>query len=383
MANSNANLALEVTTKPLDQILRPKGFNARATGLEASTSGGEIEGESTTEGFKGLLDSITAQGQDTPCEIRPNTDKKTHGKFPWVYVTGYRRSTAVEILHKNGTPIPNLPKGHIRVQIRPEMSDVDAIALNLRENVERESLTAAETYNGVRKLFEADVDGKGGKLSQVDIVTKTGISQPYISKLAAIHSLPKPITKAWVAGSNSEGKGGPVHLPLETMRQLASQVPVERQQEVYDQKWGAKAPTTNDGASTGTGTGGENGEASGEKTPAWLSTAQEKAEFFGRQIGMLVNMGLFEGTTQEQIEGWTKIDWAKAVTYTIPNLGKPGKKAVVITDAQLAGLGAAMKAAYVLGRDAEITGTENPAGDEGDEDEDEEDETVTSANAPS
>ncbi len=172
-------------------------------GVQDTTVRGEHHGEGS--GIKGLVASIFNGGQDTAVIVRKVErglsigGKKTDR--PFELICGFRRETAFEALQgkdfaetaakeKRLSVVPGVPDGHIKAEVR-ELTNAEARILNGRENTDRKNLTTQDMCRYVVKLQAED------KLTQTQIAQALNIDQSYVSRLAKIATLPKPVLQHW------------------------------------------------------------------------------------------------------------------------------------------------------------------------------------------
>lgn len=118
-----------------------------------------------------LAASIKTRGVIQPLIIRPD------GYSKYTIVAGERRFRAATIAALAEIPC-----------IITNFTDQEALICQIIENVQREDLTPIEEANCFKKLTE-------GRLTQSEIASLVGKSQPYISQSLKILELPKDILK--------------------------------------------------------------------------------------------------------------------------------------------------------------------------------------------
>lgn len=165
------------------------------------------------QSWSAFVGSIRDNGQETPVVVRPI------GRNRYTLVSGFRRFAALEVLAKSG----DVRK--IKAIVR-NLDDLEARAANIRENVERESLKAADLAFGAleirRMLLDRDEDATDTK-----VASYIGKSQPYTSKLLRIVTTTnKDILEDW--------RQRPVAVTIDAMAQVAK-VDKDRQAEAYQE----------------------------------------------------------------------------------------------------------------------------------------------------
>ena len=177
-------------------------------------------------------------------------------------MTGFRRYSGALWLDEHDKTILGLPKGHIKVRIHHEMSEVEARRLNISENMVRENLTTPDLTYAVKCLIDADP-----KLSTETLSTMYAKSK---SHMAAVVKVAKKLRD----GTFNEWRQSPVKpLPIIEMSEIADK-PKSEQEEAYKEALAAY---------------------SGKKEPdakAWLNAAIRKAKTIGVVIGSAQRKGL-------------------------------------------------------------------------------------------
>lgn len=144
-------------------------------------------------GLGGLEKTLELRGQDTACVVRPIAAQRTLGGhrsiLPVELVCGFRRVTAARNLYEREVAIPGLPPGTIMCLVR-ELSPVDAIVLNGRENTDRQNLDTPDTLRLISKLLALG-------LSQTQVAAELGMTYGYVSKLSKICRLPREVLDHW------------------------------------------------------------------------------------------------------------------------------------------------------------------------------------------
>lgn len=239
-----------VTVLPVSKIHVDSSWNARS-GNWAEASGGDFGSE-----FPDLVTSIREKGQDTPILVRA-TGKG--GKYE--LIAGFRRLAAIQAIAAEGGTVPNIPEftasdPHVRVEVR-KLSDVEARALNLRENTARDELRAADIAWGV-----AELDRLG--LSQAQIASELGRTQSYVSLLLGIVKKAPKQAKRW-------------------REETASTLTLKEMKDVSDAEGDAAKDEMFEKYRSGKGAQKEKAE----KGTAWLQRVFKQVDAMGHMIGTL------------------------------------------------------------------------------------------------
>lgn len=241
----------------LSEVNVNPSWNVRSGNWTDDEGTPDREGEPSNTGFKGLLESIKAQGQITPVDVRPSTGK--WGKKPYDLVTGYRR---FEALSRIAAEAKN-KEAFVRAIVK-DMTDLEARERNLLENTARDDLKGPDLAFGVFDLLQLS----NNAATQEEIAKKVNKSQPYIGKLLTIMKDIKPaITKQW--------RDSKQIVPVNDMYMKVSKVDKDRQQEVFNSL--LKASET---------------KKPGKK--GWLDAAKKRAKAIGEFLGMLERKGLID-----------------------------------------------------------------------------------------
>jgi hypothetical protein len=172
----------------VDDIEIDNAWNARS-GNWAEDSSDEDAGKAAVDGssFPGLVLGLATDGQDTPGYCRQPS--KAGGKVR--LVSGFRRARAITQLRdevKAGTrvDVANNPamRGMMKVVVR-NMTEAQARAMNIRENVLRSSLHKADLAWAIKTM--AGNDGE----TDSSIALTIGKSQPYVT---ALHNIANKLT---------------------------------------------------------------------------------------------------------------------------------------------------------------------------------------------
>ncbi|WP_298284605.1 ParB/RepB/Spo0J family partition protein [Acidocella sp.] len=131
-----------------------------------------------------LADSIAQRGILQPLLVRPNPGKAGHYQI----IAGERRWRASQRVKLHEVP----------VLIRP-LSDTDAMAAGLVENLQREDLNAIEEAEGYKRLIEEF------RLSQQALGEAVGKSRAHIGNVMRLLGLPEPVRAMLRGGELSAG----------------------------------------------------------------------------------------------------------------------------------------------------------------------------------
>ena len=283
---------------PLSEILVDLDWNARgkASVLQEGKSAAESEetGKMTTDE---LSASIEAQGQDTPCHVIANPDKKDR-KHPYMLIAGFKRYTAVHRLaertlnNKEYNPIKTEPSWSSKnptllCKVDTYTSKSEARLMNLRENTARSTLTVPDMAYGVQDyIAELAAEGKP-KPTQAELGATLGIGQGYVSKLTTIIAAITPISGNKI-GKDWRTSRNPV--TLNDMLAVVKQSTPDRILEAYTTLVGKK---------------GEPDKKPEADPNAWLDKAKKSAEDFAMGVGVLQASG--------QITGGESIEWVDCI----------------------------------------------------------------------
>jgi len=225
-------------------------FNARFS-LDPSTGGAEDDGD----GQKGLFNSISVKGQDTPVILRKNVKG---AKKPYFLVAGFRRFAAIsQIASEKGDKTPT-----IKAVIR-DMSDQEARETNMRENTARDDLGGPDLCFGIGAIL-----GVNKGISSVDLAKSLGMSQGYVGKLMTIWNQVRPdIVKDW--------RANPLKLTTEQLIGIAK-LEKDKQRESYDAILKGKE------------------KPSARGPGAWVDTACKNATVVGTMLGRLQRDGAIQ-----------------------------------------------------------------------------------------
>lgn len=280
--------AFEVTLLTLGSILVSDGWNSRSGHYDnADEKAGDPE---TGRGFGALVASIKENGVEDPVEVRPNPEKSTSKKHPYVLVAGYRRVKAAKLAGL--TEIPAIVK---------QMSEAQARLRNIRENTDREDLKGADLAWGVNEICKLEPSRADGSIAR-----DLGLSQSYVNKLRRImQELPPKMTSAW--------RNGTVDITVSEMYTLlavAKKTPEKLDDSFKTLVSRREPPSAEDGS--------DGGETADTKKTQWLESLMARAFSLGRDIGVLTKIGIVDPSNiphdPEKLE--------KAITFVLGNKRK-------------------------------------------------------------
>ncbi len=162
-------LAPGVQSLPVE-ALEPSPFQPRQ----------EMDGEALRE----LADSIEKQGILQPLLVRPHPLKTEHYQI----IAGERRWRAAQLARLHEVP----------VLVKP-LTDADAMAAGLVENLQREDLNAIEEAEGYKRLLEEFA------LSQDKLGEAVGKSRAHIGNVVRLLKLPEPVRAMLRTGQITAG----------------------------------------------------------------------------------------------------------------------------------------------------------------------------------
>jgi len=330
---------------PLSDIFVDYDWNARSrANVESETSEAKDAGAVIGAGLKGLIASVTTDGQRDPVVLRPvGPDFYRKGvKQPYALVEGFRRFTAIEgagkdpaIVKEAGeakrSVVPNTPNGTIRAFVIP-MTEVEAQKRNLVENTDRENMTTPDIMFGVARLVKSG-------MSQAAAARELGMAQGYVNKLFRIfQGVPKNILEHWRLGGDFQGHKAGKRATTNDLEEI-SRIEPDRQAAYYVQVIEDKA-------------GGGEGEDGADTQ--WLDAAKKRASELAVILAKLVKVD-FVGEVGD-------VDWLEVLPILV---GKKGKLAERFKAKHRRAVAEAARKAYA----AEKERVDEPEG-EGDDGED-------------
>lgn len=252
---------------PLSSICIDPEWNTRHKAwMQVSDKPEDKEGVTAeSEGFLGFMNSIANDGQDTPVIVRPRGlnapwEKIAPKKFDYMLVVGFRRCEAIRrIADKGGSMHVDAKNPTVKAIVR-SLTEGEAQACNMRENVDRENLTTADIAFGVWRLYN------DSRMTQQQIAAELGLTQGHVSKMLAIMKTCDPkVAKFWrEAGAGS--------VTVKEMSKLAEK-PREEQVDYWKSLVGEEKERAT-------------------KSTAWQKKAARDAEHFGAVLGAFCNEGL-------------------------------------------------------------------------------------------
>jgi hypothetical protein len=294
---------------PLSLIFRRPKWNSRF-----GRAGDSVE-EGGFKGQEGLIESIVTRGQDEAVCLRVNPDyqkKGTEGAaFPYEAVTGFGRIEAIRSTAANenakllkemvdGGVITHermvsliVPDPTVRATIE-EMSDEEARARNIEENVTRSQLSKPDFAWGVADLKKVSHAPGGSKMSDAQIAKRYGCSQAHISTIIRIYESPlarirlsEDETGDRAMGLLDHWRGALVKLPYREMDLLTKMENPEAMKRAYVAQAGVKrrGEGAKSGVSGGKGKGADN--------------AAERVKAIGAMMGSLARQRVL--TVREEL----------------------------------------------------------------------------------
>ena len=313
---------------PLSSILIRDDWNARSGGWKSQSEvvdGEPKEGADGELGLAGLTQSLAFKGQDTPIQVRLHPKGST--KTPYELVAGFRRMEALRRLAEKGVMIPGWTdvKEPTVLAIVKTLTDAEARALNIRENVERENLSIADIAWSIQELKKDNPTA-----TDLEISRMIGKSNGYVSKLARIWAGTKPsILAQW----RSMPKGTD-SLSLEKRLALID-VPAAEQEEAYRKLTETKPTATNNWM--------DKSSAQAKKIGFLIGTLEREGKIdttnldFEKDIKLLVAGGIMnvhgkaeEGATEKQwatLAESAEAGWKEGMTPPAPAETKTDEKA--------------------------------------------------------
>jgi hypothetical protein len=309
-------------------------WNARRVVTEEGDAATRTD-EETNNTLRDLRDAIETDGQDTAIDVRTNTDPKI--KKPYVLVTGFRRFAAVSAIYKDGRNIPGIPAGSIKANVHENMSEADAVALNVRENTARSQLGAPDTAWGIARILHFMP-----ALSSVEMSKRIGKNQGYCNELMKIVKRCEDTGNAKILQAWREATPP---LSVDAMKKAVLQCEPDRVADAYKE------------AVEGKGSGSGRGPTTGAS--AWLESSQKACVAFATKIGTLEKLGKI--STDEGIFESMSIDDWKAIG--VKTSGGKGEKSA--TKRQVEAWNRVAQEAFVNARGAEEAEEEETAKENG------------------
>lgn len=309
----------EIKHVPLGDIFVDTDWNNRSVALTLSQAEGS---ESKAGGLDALKTGIYYDGQDEPIVLRRTDGEgfyKKAVKQPFALVAGFRRYEAIRQLNadeagvkvradEKKTVVPNTANGTIRAIVR-KLTEAEAVALNLRENTQRNDLTTPDLVNGAVKL--AYIHQRDAK----QIASTLGISPSYAAQLLRIGSVKQEIlthwrtvhstgTKADYRGTMSAARASTTYLDD------ISKADKDRQTDMYAEFIREYEESNVEGD-----------EDEGDAKKAWFKAAKKKAVGLAVMFGTLAREKYGENKDQFFIDVNANVAWVDMVDHLV----KPGK----------------------------------------------------------
>lgn len=262
---------------PISAILVDFDWNER-TGAD-SLAFRDADG---TEGLRGVAESMATDGQDMPVFVRKNADPSSRAKHPYALVAGFRRLAALRLLVSERRKPHGVdgwdPKKPTVLAIVRELSESDARALNLRENVARENLAPPDVGHALYMHKLATLAEKRAWSAEM-AARKFGLGEGRVSTFIAIfEQVDPPLTDAW--------RTAPVQLSVKEMRAIC-EFPRDNQKAEYQKAVLARARNAKYGRD---GTRGS-GNGKGKRDFDALDGALRRAERVGLVLGEMMRLG--------------------------------------------------------------------------------------------
>lgn len=173
-----------VSMLPIDEVFADPTFNCR----------GEIQVVDIVD----LAADIAKRGLETPVTVRPYPG--VHEKYKWHLIAGHRREAAIRYNRERDVAMYGLPVGMIPAFIRPNVSEMEARKLNLRENLHRQNLNVLQEARALK--FFLDCKGPLGHVLFTDeeLATVFGQSRGWVQNRRTLLALPVEIQEAAASG---------------------------------------------------------------------------------------------------------------------------------------------------------------------------------------
>ena len=165
---------------PMDQIFHDSSFNCR----------GKIAPIDVLD----LAKDIEARGLDQPIVLRPYTDP-ANPQYQYKIVAGHRRHMAFKV-----NKSPTIP-----AYIRPDLNELSAHMLNLRENLHRQELNVKQEAHALKFFLSYKQDNTDKLLfTEAELGDIFGQSRGWVQNRKALLSLPEDIQDEAAAGILSQ-----------------------------------------------------------------------------------------------------------------------------------------------------------------------------------
>jgi hypothetical protein len=344
----------EIKHIPLSDIYVDFAWNSRS---HANVLSDHSENDSDAEGITGLTRGIFLDGQDEGVVVRPtNTEGfyKKGVKQPYALVAGFRRFEAIRRLNSpkvktekdpgevsedffklieerkaaKKSLVPNTADGTIRAVVR-SLAESEARMLNLRENTNRDSLTAPDLCIAVSILK------KKHDLTDTQIAEHLGKSQGHISMLGRVAKCDDEILNHWRNGGEFHGLPSNLRATVRELDDVSKIEGKEAQIKEYTKILQARIPAGDD-----------------KDNNAWVKSAKNKAAKIGTLLGTL------EKNTVLKVNPKVASAWHDFIDLIVKN----GKKE--LTARQAKSVGKAAEDAYLTALNAVEEEEEEEEGDE-------------------
>jgi hypothetical protein len=288
----------EIKHIPLADIFVDFAWNSRSL---ANVMSDHSELDSDAEGITGLTRGIFLDGQDEPVVLRATNAEgfyKKNVKQPYALVAGFRRFEAIRRLNspkvktekdpgeisedfgklieerrgQKKSLVPNTADGTIRSVVRA-LHESEARMLNLRENTNRDSLTAPDLMMACKTLKEKH------DLTDTQIAEHLGKSQGHISMLGRVAKCDPEILNHWRNGGEFNGLPSNLRATVRELDDLSKIEGKEAQLKEYTKILTAKIPAGDD-----------------KDNNAWVKSAKNKAAKIGALLGTLERAAVIKVT---------------------------------------------------------------------------------------
>ena len=194
MASEPTKLKEDMKLVPMKEVKADFDWNCRQGGWQNEAA--PEEGKEPAAGsFWSLYHSLMSVGQDDPVVVIPTGKEKQ----PYFLVAGFRRFAALTKIADNKIDVPRGGSSKdplILVQVR-NLTEGEAKALNLRENIERKGIRSVDTARIVWELSAENPESKH-KMVATEIASKIGMGNSNTSQMVRImKGLAKGVSERW------------------------------------------------------------------------------------------------------------------------------------------------------------------------------------------
>jgi ParB family chromosome partitioning protein len=182
--------ASKITLTRMDEIYADPNFNCR----------GHISPISVVE----LSKDIDKHGLQQPIVVKPLKENEKHKpNHKWKVISGHRRYTAFVVLQREEIPCV----------INDEISDADALILNLGENLHRKDLNVMQEAKALERL-------KLSGFSVTEVCEQINKSATWVKIRFQLLELPEPIREAAAAGYINQNQIRDLHKLDDVRKQI-------------------------------------------------------------------------------------------------------------------------------------------------------------------